>query len=294
MELLTKKMNRYFLIVFLYFLGVSNFFAPILYRIVPSMMPAMILLQFVIFLPLLFFYFYRFPSSVKETFSLRPVRIGDVLICLGIALFSMPIVSMIVFLTSFLQPNLVESSMGEMMGSNFFLVLFLIAVQPAVFEELMFRGIAFRSYGYLGEKKAILISAFLFALLHMNLQQALYAFLLGSLFAFFVGRTGSIFASMIPHFFINASNCVTMYLVSPETEAAVEYTVGQQFLAIGLQCLISLPFLIALLWLFVKRNPKSLYAMTPIEGEKAKFFTPSMWVIIGIFVVISALTIIFR
>lgn len=291
---LTKRVNRYFLIVFLYFLGVSNFFAPILYRISPSLVSAMIILQFVIYIPLLFLYFYRFPAPVKETLSLRPVRIGDVLLCLGIALFSMPIVSLIVFLTSFLQPNLVEASMEGMQGSNFFLVLFLIAVQPAVFEELMFRGVAFRAYGHMGEKKAILMSAFLFALLHMNLQQALYAFLLGVLFAFFVGRTGSIFASMIPHFCINAFNWAAMYLASPETETTVEYTIGQQLLGIGLQCLISLPFLAALLWLFVKRNPKSLYGEVVAEGEKERVFTPAMWGIIAIFVIISALTIILQ
>ncbi len=291
----TKQVNRYYLIVFLYFLGASNLLAPLLYGMLPSLTAAMILLQFVIFLPLLFFYFYRFPSSVKDTLSLRPIRIMDLLLCLGITLFALPFVSLIVYLTSFIQPNLAEASMEAMQDGNFFWVLFLIAVQPAVFEELMFRGVAFRAYGHLGEKKAILLSAFLFALLHMNIQQGLYAFALGVLFAFFVGRTGSILASVLPHFFINASNWAAMYLSAPETETTVEYTVGQQLLGIGMQCLIALPFLLLLLWLFRKRNPQSLYAVQPAEeGEKERIFTPAMWIIIAIFVVVSALAIIAR
>ncbi|MBM6828584.1 CPBP family intramembrane metalloprotease [Anaerotignum lactatifermentans] len=280
--MLTKKINGYFLLVFLYFLGVSFFLSPILGKIFPSGAVATIIMQFLIFLPLLFFYFYRYPVSPKETLSLRPIRVADLLLCLGVSLCAMPFVSMIVLITSVLQTNLAEASLESMMGSNFFLVLFLTAIQPAVFEELLFRGVGYRAYGCLGEKKAILASAFLFALLHMNLQQAAYAFVLGVLFAFLVGRTGSILASVIPHFFINASNWAAMFLSPAESAApAVEYTFGQQVLGVGIQCLVALPFLVGLLWLFMRRNPKSRYEMTALEGER--FFTPAIWVIIAIF-----------
>lgn len=281
--MLTKKVNGYFLLVFLYFLGVSFFLAPVLGMMFPSSAMATIVMQFIIFLPLLFFYFYRYPVSVKETLSLRPIRLLDLLLCLGVTLCAMPLVSMIVLVTSVFQTNLAEASLETMMGSNFYLVLFLTAIQPAVFEELVFRGVAFRAYGHLGQKKAVLISALLFALLHMNLQQALYAFVLGVLFAFFVGRTGSILASMVPHFFINASNWAAMYLSSaqPTETAAVEYTFGQQLLGVGIQCLVALPFLAGLLWLFIRRNPHSRYEVPVQEGER--FFTPTVWIILAVF-----------
>lgn len=287
--MLTKKINGYFLVVFLFFLGVSYFLAPVLGVMFSSSVMATIVLHFIIYLPLLFFYFYRFPVSVKETLSLRPIRIVDLLLCVGVVLCTLPFVSMIVLITSVFQTNLAEASMETMMGSNFFLVLFLIAVQPAVFEEMVFRGIAYRAYGCLGEKKAIVVSAFLFGLLHMNLQQALYAFVLGVIFAFLVGRTGSILASMIPHFFINALNWAAMFLSPSETvETIVEYTFGQQMLGVGIQCLVALPFLMALMWLFVKRNPKSQYEISTVEEER--FFTPTIWIIIVIFVGMCLLT----
>lgn len=60
---------------------------------------------------------------------------------------------MIVVLTSPLQPNLAEQAMGELNDSSLFSMLFVIAVQPAVFEELLFRGAALHGYRSLGAKK---------------------------------------------------------------------------------------------------------------------------------------------
>lgn len=291
-----KRINRYFLVVFLYFIAASYLLSPLLYALFPSVSGSSIILQFFIYLPLLFFFFYRFPISVKSCLSLRPLGFQNALISMGIAFFSMPFVSILVLLTSYLQPNLAEASMESMRNSNFFAVLFLIAIQPAVFEELLFRGVALQAYGHMGEKKAILISAFFFALLHMNLQQALYAFLLGVIFAFLVQRTGSIFASVLPHFFINASNWVALYFTEPQLGVAEEYTFGQQLLSVGIQCLFALPFLIGLIYLFLRKNPKSAYPQPMLLCEDAgktekteRFFTPSVFLIIAIFLLVGVL-----
>ena len=212
------------------------------------------------------------------------------MLCLGIAYCSLPFISMIVVLTSPLQPNLVEQAMGELNDSSLFSLLFVIAVQPAVFEELLFRGAALHGYRSLGAKKALLMSALMFAMLHMNLQQALYAFLLGVIFAFMVQRTGSIFASMLPHFLINALNCVATTAQTPQQGVVEELSFAQELVSVGLQCLIFLPFLALLIYLFLRRNPAPAPALpADTDAPKEKIFTVSFWIIVAIFIFLGVL-----
>ena len=228
--------------------------------------------------------------SVKECFSLRPLNWKNALLCLGIAYCALPFISMIVVLTSPLQPNLVEQAMGELNDSSLFSMLFVIAVQPAVFEELLFRGAALHGYRSLGAKKALLMSALMFAMLHMNLQQALYAFLLGAIFTFMVQRTGSIFASMLPHFLINALNCVAATAQTPQQGIVEELSFTQELLSTGLQCLIFLPFLALLMYLFLRRNPAPAPALPAnTDAPKEKIFTASFWIIVAIFIFFGVL-----
>lgn len=283
---MARRTNQYFLFVFLFFILGSTVLGLLLTKFLalPSGM-SNILLQFFIFIPMLVIYVKTEKVSVKECFSIRPLNWKNALLCLGIAYCALPFISLIVVLTSPLQPNLAEKAIVELNDSSFFSMLFAIAVQPAVFEELLFRGAALHGYRSLGPKKALLMSALMFAMLHMNLQQALYAFLLGSIFAFMVQRTGSIFASMLPHFLINALNCVAMATQSLQQGIVEEPSFTQELLSVGLQCLIFLPFLALLLYLFLRRNPAPAPALpADTNAPKEKIFTISFWIIVGIFV----------
>ncbi len=288
---MARRTNQYFLFVFLFFMLGSTVLGLLLTNFLglPSDW-ANIIMQFLVFIPMLVIYVKTEKAPVKECFSLKPLNWKNALLCLGIAYCSLPFISMIVVLTSPLQPNLVEQAMGELNDSSFFSLLFVIAVQPAVFEELLFRGAALHGYRSLGAKKALLMSALMFAMLHMNLQQALYAFLLGAIFAFMVQRTGSIFASMLPHFLINALNCVATTAQTPQQGVVEELSFLQELLSVGLQCLIFLPFLALLIYLFLRRNPAPAPALpADTDAPKEKVFTVSFWIIVAIFIFLGVL-----
>ena len=87
----------------------------------------------------------------------------------------------------------------------YFAALLLLAFIPAVEEELIFRGIIFNGLrSRFKDYQAILISAAMFAVMHANLQQLVYPFLLGIIMAWVVMRTGSMVSSVIVHFTNNA------------------------------------------------------------------------------------------
>ena len=284
---MARRANQYFLFVFLFFMIGSTVLGLLLTNVMglPSDW-SNIIMQFLVFIPMLVIYVKTEKASVKECFSIKPLNWKNALLCLGIAYCSLPFISMIVVLTSPLQPNLVEQAMGELNDSSLFSLLFVIAVQPAVFEELLFRGAALHGYRSLGAKKALLMSA----MLHMNLQQALYAFLLGVIFAFMVQRTGSIFASMLPHFLINALNCVATTAQTPQQGVVEELSFAQELVSVGLQCLIFLPFLALLIYLFLRRNPAPAPALpADTDAPKEKIFTVSFWIIVAIFIFLGVL-----
>ena len=104
--------------------------------------------------------------------------------------------------------------------------LFYMAVLPAVVEEFLFRGVLFQGFRSCGLFKTAVITSLMFALAHGNLNQFLYAFVVGLFMAYLVEASGSVYAAMLAHMCLNTSTVVMVYLerVLPEniTRAIVE------------------------------------------------------------------------
>ncbi|MCS7304779.1 MAG: ABC transporter permease subunit [Thermoguttaceae bacterium] len=87
----------------------------------------------------------------------------------------------------------------------FWQVLGLMALLPAVCEELAFRGFILSGFLRTGRPaRAIFYTALFFGLTHPVLQQAIAACAVGMLLGFLAFRTGSILPSMVFHFTYNA------------------------------------------------------------------------------------------
>ena len=84
--------------------------------------------------------------------------------------------------------------------------LALCVVIPIV-EELLYRGIVYkRAADWLGVRYAVVVSAVIFGLIHMNLVQFLYAALFGLLLAYFVEVTGNLTGSVAAHMAANLTS----------------------------------------------------------------------------------------
>lgn len=98
------------------------------------------------------------------------------------------------------------SAMPSFSGWGMVAGLVFAALLPAVCEELIFRGcILANARSAAGGVPAIFISAFLFALYHGSIQQTLYQFACGCIFALIALRSGSVLPSMLAHFLNNAA-----------------------------------------------------------------------------------------
>ncbi|HBN12259.1 MAG TPA: hypothetical protein DD415_01435 [Clostridiales bacterium] len=97
------------------------------------------------------------------------------------------------------------SYLPDLSGGKVALALLVIAVLPALFEELLFRGIILNSCeNGAGTVRTVFIVGFCFSLFHASPEQTVYQFITGCAFAFVALRSGSILPSVLMHFINNA------------------------------------------------------------------------------------------
>lgn len=90
-------------------------------------------------------------------------------------------------------------------GAEIIPAILVIAVLPAVFEEGLFRGVILNGCEQsVGSVRTIFIVGFCFSLFHGSVEQTIYQFVAGCLFAFVAIRSRSILPCMLMHFANNA------------------------------------------------------------------------------------------
>ncbi len=96
------------------------------------------------------------------------------------------------------------------------LVLLTVALLPAVFEEVLFRGVLTRYLGaHLSKIGVVLTVGLLFAILHVSPVVLLPLAYVGGLWTVLAQRTGGWGASAVSHFFMNAASAALFVHVIP-------------------------------------------------------------------------------
>ena len=100
-----------------------------------------------------------------------------------------------------------QQQLGSALGDapNIWLVVLLVALVPAICEELAFRGFILSGLRHLGHKWwAIVLSSLMFGVTHTMLHQSLVTSVVGAVIGFVAVQTGSLFPGMLFHFTHNA------------------------------------------------------------------------------------------
>ncbi len=101
-----------------------------------------------------------------------------------------------------------------------------IAIIPAFCEEFLFRGLILDRLSRFGRAKAIFISALLFALMHQNIGQILYTFILGLVLGYIVVESGSIWGAIVLHFVNNFTQVIMNAVTYTEHEARANFIIA--------------------------------------------------------------------
>lgn len=103
------------------------------------------------------------------------------------------------------KPIVTQENLPNLSGGRVVLGLIVIALLPAVFEELLFRGLLLNCLDRsVGTIRTVFIIGFAFSLFHTSIEQTVYQFAAGCVFAFVALRSRSILPSIVMHFINNA------------------------------------------------------------------------------------------
>ena len=162
-------------------------------------------------------YMIKYKKSYRETVRFHKLKIGDMFLCILFGILIQPLLTFLNALSLVFTTNSVNTVMFEISEQlPFFAGVTLLAFVPCVLEETVYRGIFYNEYRKVDPWKAVLLSGVLFGLMHGNLNQFVYATVMGILFALLIEATGSILSTMLIHFCINAWSVVVMYAL-PKT-----------------------------------------------------------------------------
>lgn len=161
---------------------------------------------------------------------------------------------------------------------NQILFVLSIAVIPGIFEELLFRKGLINLTKDFGDKFAILFSALVFAVCHLNVTQGIFAFLMGLVLGTLYVKTGNMKYNMLLHTLNNAYAAICTILITCEA-----YTIALVFNYIVIAIII-LGGLVCIKELFRKISTKE--KLITIEGkafpDNIKYMLTDYTFIIGI------------
>lgn len=241
----SKKANRLFLAVVLmhfvliFLLVVSSQFFSL------GIVSNLLVSQMIILLPACVSILINKKKIRISDLGFRKIRISTCLLTIVYTLLCMPLVTVVNAISMLFVDNTVVAISSEILALPFPVALLIIAMIGPFSEEFVFRGIMYHSYRKDGNALgAVLLSALVFGFMHMNLNQAGYAFVIGIALALLMIATNSIWAPMIMHFIINGQSITMMYITEyfmPGTLAAESAAMTKQdlLMTIGIYSLIA-------------------------------------------------------
>lgn len=185
--------------------------------------------------------FYRQDKREKIRFSKEIVMHGIwivvIALCIATALNNLILMTPIAEISQGFQ-----EANRNFYGSSMVLEIFGAALITPLLEELLYRGVIYgRLRDMAGTKCAVILSACLFALIHFNLVQSLYAFLLGIVLALLTEKTGHMYGAVIAHIVANTIAVIrteTGFLKSTTDKSVFAWTISIILLVIGVGILI--------------------------------------------------------
>jgi membrane protease YdiL (CAAX protease family) len=161
--------------------------------------------------------------------------------------------------------------------SNYFISLISMVLLPAVAEELIFRGLIFKGLQKGGNTFAIIISATMFSLFHISLEQTIYPFLMGLVLAVIMCYENNILYCIVLHFTNNFISLTLNYLkISFAFNHWSYYLIAILFLII---------FITAIILIINKLKNKT--PLAKIEGESVSYFTLCLSIVIILWLVLQ-------
>lgn len=192
-----------------------------------NMATNLILSECVIWIPAVIYFAATKQNPVKAA-RFRKIKPATIFMTVLFTMLCSPLTTVANAISMLFVENTVMSISGNVLDMPFVVMFLLMAVYGPFVEELGFRGIIHQGLRSRGNVwKAVLLSAFLFAIMHMNFNQAAYAFVIGIMLALLMEATDSIWPGFIMHMCINGFSVVVMFVLNALPTQTMELAMAE-------------------------------------------------------------------
>ena len=242
---------------------------------------------------------------LSQTFCRPQMNAGWIIkymiITWGLSLLMSMVTNIILqILKSLLHLNFTDISFDFGDGIGGFIVSFVsLSIFAPIFEEIIFRSAVYRHTEIMGQSFAVVFSAIVFALMHGNLEQLPYTFVMGLGFAYLFAKTRSLLIPMLLHFLTNTTTVIfTSIIGTTDTDELSTLLSNRDFAAViptVLYSLVIYGIIIAAIVLgiielvrTIRRRERLMGCIFPISGAKkaAVFLTAPVTIITLILLVL--------
>jgi len=230
---------------------------------------------FILGIPILLFFFIT-KAKLRDVFQFHKVSFKNIAYVVLLTLLFIPLAGTISVVSRLIFPNPVLLSHDKTYTTAALWFMFIsLALQPALLEELTFRGIVRDGFSDYPLKRQALLVGICFGLFHLNFDQFFYTAVFGFLMVYILYYTRSIIATMLFHFLNNGASTLASYLSRAHltsSASAVATTMSTTPISVVIAGLIILAFFFAftgtIFWLayrsFVRYNKIRLGMIDPV------------------------------
>lgn len=289
-----KNANFFMFILMIFLVFIGNFISIIMLKIFPGVLSAENIWIFqsgfaiFCFISPIILYMLVKGLRFKDILPLKPLSIKNMFIIIFMAFAMQPLLQLIGAITNIFYKDEVSDSIYMFASLSLPKALFVVAIIPAITEELTFRGVILTGYKKTSILVSVLMSSIYFGMMHFTITQLFYAIVAGIIFAIVVKVTQSIYAGILMHFIFNGTQItmahfVTKYVPNIQNEIGnITYSVKDIIYPI-LQFMFSLPFILLSIFLFIKFNKDNIETLrqenNQLKGiDKPKVFTAFFYV----------------
>lgn len=207
-----KKVNRIFLAAVLLHI-VTVVLLSVLYPAVQlGIVSNLIVSQLIVLVPVILGVLLAKENLIQFA-GFHRIKISSAWMIVLFTFLCMPLVTLINAVSMLFVDNTVAAMSNDIIEAPFLVMLLTMGILGPLNEEVACRGVFYQGYKKSGTAmQAMLLSAWLFALMHMNFNQAAYAFAIGIIAVLLVEATGSIWSSVLLHVVINSQQVCIMYM----------------------------------------------------------------------------------
>ena len=159
-------------------------------------------------------------ASFKDLVPMKKLKVSTQFWVILFTILCLPLIYFINMISMFFVSNVVMDQLAPAMtgvpgiplGVTVFLAILLIGIIAPLNEEFCYRGVIYYGYRSSGRIVAsILLSSFLFGLMHMNFNQMAYAIVIGVLICLVLECTGNLLMAILSHAVINLIGVFAMF-----------------------------------------------------------------------------------